>query len=67
MDAVRTCNGNAAESVLLLIIQHIFDNVFRREDDRIGNETVLMAFDGTDHGGLRSSRLVVVNYTNAPE
>lgn len=39
----------------------------RRQNDRVGDEAILVPLDGTDHGSLRLGRLVVMNNADTPE
>ena len=59
-----TSDRDTGEAEPLLDIKYILDMVGRRQDDRLGDEAVLVALGCTDHGGLGSRRLVVMNDTD---
>ena len=60
-----TSDGNATESQTSLHVQHIFDGMVWREYYGVRNKAIFMAFHGTDHSGLRCSRLIVVYNADA--
>ena len=62
-----TSDGDTAEAQTRLDLEYVVDDSIGTEADRVGDETILVAFDGADHSRLRLGRLVVVDYTDASE
>lgn len=62
-----TGNRNSAEPKSSFDVQHILDDMIRGQTDRVCDETILVSFDGSDHGSLCFSGLVVVNNANAAQ
>ena len=63
--SVRTSDGNTGEPEPLLDVQDVLDAIGRRQDGGLGDETVLVALDGADHGSLGSRGLIMVNDTDS--
>jgi hypothetical protein len=67
MKWVLTGDGNTAKPTTLLDIENVIDEVIRRQHDRVGDETIFMAFDTANHVGLRFSGLVVVDNSDTAQ
>lgn len=65
--AVLTSNGDTTEPKAGLDVEDGLDSVLRREDDRVGDEAVLVLLDLADHGGLSLGGVVVVDDTESSQ
>ena len=59
-----TSDWNTRETKTLLDVKYVLNMMVRREDDRLGDEAVLVTLDCTHHRSLCRCGLVVVNDTN---
>lgn len=60
-----TGDGNAAESEAGFAVQHIFNEMRRREHDGVGDEAVLVTLHSANHRCLSIRTLVVMYNTNS--
>lgn len=64
---MHTCDGETAESPLLLQCLCLCNSGLRGDDNWVLNETVLVALDLGDHLGLVVGRAVVVDHAQTTE